>query len=437
MSCDLRDGYLDGTLSAADAQRFGEHAATCRDCSEAVAAWRSAAREIRAWAEPRPVEPSDDQVAKLLSRARTHVRDAAVPPPVWPRRVAFGAAVALAAALLLWALGVGRSPEGHTPRESPVAAGTPVAPPAAKVWAPVGDAEVVRAGADTFVVADGAELAALEEPDPAKPTDIRLRLRRGVAAFDVQRRTQGQAFTVDVREHVVSVVGTRFSVTARPGQPVAVHVVEGRVEVMGPGGPWSLQAGQSVIAEPGQQPTTAGDPADALLRLQRAVDRSEPVAAPVPEEPPPPSVERVREALLTSPEQAVQLARQRLAVHPEDPAARQVLAQGLEQLGDHEGAAAAWLAVAEVAQDDAAWAAQRSAARLLAALGAHGEAVEIYEAMLLSDRGGPLRAEAHLQLGDSLAALGRREEARAQWQRVVLDYASTRHARAALARLEP
>jgi hypothetical protein len=119
------------------------------------------------------------------------------------------------------------------------------------------------------VLAAGAEVASAEKPDVAMFADgshaelgpstaltletqrddlVEVKLRSGVATFEVARRPQRQ-FVVHAHDVRVRVVGTRFTVR-RTSERVEVVVVRGVVEVSRGGETVSLTAGQSWHSTP-------------------------------------------------------------------------------------------------------------------------------------------------------------------------------------------
>ena len=153
-----------------------------------------------------------------------------------------------------------------------------------------------REGPSVFDLSDGSQIVLAPATEAVlvanTDTQIRARLERGSATFDVEPGGP-RRWIIDAGEARVEVLGTRFTVTRR-GDAVEVHVERGVVAVHHPSrGSVELRAGQSItvgevetepreeapdvtVREPPQAaanaPSTAAEPAPAS---EAAVERSE------------------------------------------------------------------------------------------------------------------------------------------------------------------
>lgn len=198
--------------------------------------------------------PRDD--AAPLARVRGRV-DAALDRP--RARRARAAALVLAAAILLalgFALGRASAPVavGPAPSAAPASSG---AAPAASFAAAFG-AMTTDDGTSSQTLGDGSlvELAprsALRVRE-ARADRVSLALDRGEARFVVSKRPE-RAFRVEAGNVTATVRGTAFRVT-RAGDGAIVVVDEGRVEVEGPTGARTLEAGERFAPEAPEAPAT-------------------------------------------------------------------------------------------------------------------------------------------------------------------------------------
>jgi|GEM_PF-1866084 len=422
--CDQRQAYLDRTLSPEDQAAYVRHAHGCATCTRAMQAWAVTEAAVQDWAQvrqARPRTPGDTEALMLRARAR---RAPAV--PMW--------ALACAAVLLIGALAW---PEPPVPApDAPVAQTTqqPAPPPPLQVLSQAGDQAGV-AGAVLEVPSEGHLLVASGEDRLGLGERSRLQRRerggawsldRGTAAFDVAPRAAQDTFSVLVDDWEVVVVGTRFRVDRTQG--LLVTVTEGRVEVRGPDGTWSVGAGQRF--QDGELIDRVDDNVEALLR-QAPEPRSEPQ---------PIQTKTARRAVVVQVDLGelrrrliagdVRPVRQELLDHlddhPRDVDAWKLLALAERKAGNAPAAAQAWLQVAELGTGSSVARAHYEAALLFQELEQHTQAVTWFRAFLADERrSNSLEAAGRLHMARSQIALGDTDAAIQQLDTIIRNHQGT------------
>jgi hypothetical protein len=234
------------------------HLVTCPECRRLAAAYRQAVAAGRAETElPLPeVAGFPDVVDRIEGRSRRTLAWAALP-----------AAAALAA--IVWISWPAMEPAPPQPQPIAASGSVPPAPPLSDSTTTVGlrppSAVPVPNGLPVIAPGQGLDLA-----DPANarlylapfarvrteawsPARSILALDTGTVTADVLPRPPGGLFEVRTEFAVVRVVGTRFTVTHRPGIDTEVACHEGKVGVLAPGRPEVafLAAGESMRLGPG------------------------------------------------------------------------------------------------------------------------------------------------------------------------------------------
>jgi len=425
--CDQREAYLDRTLSPEEQSAFVRHAHGCADCTRAMTAWARTEAAVRDWAEVRqgrPVTASD--TAALMARAQAREGPAV---PLW----ALAVAAVLLGVAILW------------PEPTPTPVQAPSSPIAHQLAAPTPlqvlsqtgegarvDAEVLEVPSEGhLLVASGEDRLGLGDRSRLQRRERagHWSLDQGTAAFEVAPRAKDETFTVEVEDWQVVVVGTRFRVDRSEG--LVVTVAEGRVEVRGPDGTWSVGPGQRF--QDGELIDQVDDTLDTLLQL--AVP--EPVIAPEPKRPRVRSPRKVREPqvdlddlrrrLISGEHEPVRLALQEhLARDASDVEAWKLLALAERKAANASAAAQAWLQVAQRGSGSTVARAYYEAALLFQELGRHADAVTGFQAFLAHEsRSNSLEAAGRLHLARSQAALGQTDAAVAQLEQIIENHQGT------------
>lgn len=115
-----------------------------------------------------------------------------------------------------------------------------------------GETRVIELGTGTTARLVGT--ARLTHPtSAAKNAPYSVTLNEGRAFFNVQPRTDGEAFVVETPSATASVLGTQFGVTARP-DTTEVVLASGTVQV---GADETVEEPETVVLEPGQRSVVA------------------------------------------------------------------------------------------------------------------------------------------------------------------------------------
>ncbi len=229
MSCMYATHDVFELLDGTSADGFRAHASSCAECEPRL---REAQVARRAWRQARTDGPDDFALARLdrAMAARLTALNAGADAQELRRRpwFVFGLAAAgaiAAATVVLW-----RTAEPRTAPSAGVA--TAAVEPSVRlgdlVEAPVDAERTVTVAAARVIVAAGAScrVTALES------TRTEVTVLEGSATFDVDKRAPGSLFEVRADDVLVTVRGTRFTVSRAPGRgEVEVSVEHGRVDV--------------------------------------------------------------------------------------------------------------------------------------------------------------------------------------------------------------
>lgn len=238
-----------------------QHLAGCDACQAKLAGFETSLEALRADAPP-PVDDTD------RSRAIADAMSAASAAPVSPLRtsrrpwmMAAAVVVAAAAAAIVLPRFIGSAPEGWTLEEGQlVAEGAKVAPgeplPPDRDVTAEGAAAQIRFTDDSRVTATEGTRFGIRGITPE------IDLREGELEVAATPRTDGSQLQVHTAEAMVSVVGTRFSVS-RAGTETTVSVAEGVVKV-------------TRLADGTEQQLGAGE----MLKVSAEVPKPEASAAP-------------------------------------------------------------------------------------------------------------------------------------------------------------
>ena len=277
--------YLERRLSSDDAQVVEGHLGTeCASCQSDLN-WLTETLRLMApdvWLDPPP--HLSNAVRRMFREDQTKIQPA-FPLKIWlqnlrsqPRR----AAIAFAASLVLViALGLLLRTQFRTSLNQEVsvaaAAGTVLAlPPDSNTWQPLTEDDLldsgtqIRTGEDSSVLltfpddsktvaAPNTELEILEiSSSPSGNRDtILIKQNLGQTLNLVQPSDSANSrFEIQTPAATVIVRGTEFSVSVSDEGVTEVKVIEGVVEVTAMGMTVTLNAGQSTMVSPGDQPTT-------------------------------------------------------------------------------------------------------------------------------------------------------------------------------------
>jgi ferric-dicitrate binding protein FerR (iron transport regulator) len=207
------------------------HVGQCSLCQAKVDGFRASVSALR-----NDAPPPEDELARRRAIADAMSAAAAAAPAPAPLRssrrpwvMAAAVVVAAAAAAVILPRFVTSAPEGWTLEAGQLAAEDgSLEPgqllPGGKVVTAAGEDVKIRFVDDSRVAATDGTRFAIEATAPE------IDLQDGKLEIVATPRTDGPALRVITKEAVVSVVGTRFSVT-RAGDETAVSVAEGVVEV--------------------------------------------------------------------------------------------------------------------------------------------------------------------------------------------------------------
>jgi hypothetical protein len=235
-------------LKRADPEAYKQHLTTCSDCAEMEQQFANFGSSLRQLAARETCQIDDAERDALLRRASER-RQVKIflgnSKPVWA-----GAAIA-ASLIFVVLLGL-----DYLKSSSETSQGVKEAiePSSAKSGIPSRDTVDIITGSSagpTFIYvgtnrlgvsADGV-LQILE----VNPTSVRVALKRGTVACDVSPLGPKEKFIIEAGEYAVSVIGTRFSVTRTPSEPLSVTVARGTVEVRAEKGAlWRVEKNQTI-----------------------------------------------------------------------------------------------------------------------------------------------------------------------------------------------
>jgi TolA-binding protein len=487
--CDLLERYLDRELSPAELAGFDRHLTGCERCAEQVAEWTPIEIEIQNGARIRAARSSDHEdverrrvIAAVSEQPR---RGSSNRWAVWlvPAAAAVCIVVGLMVVALLPAVDEKEIQEAltkfqttrFTADRAPV---TEVLEPSSELVAvPVGERMLAHIGHDRVGVDGGGRVAIIE----AGVERTELHLEQGWIACAVPPGAGGRRFfaLVGERRFTVEVKGTRFAVHYSPhpkaaeaaGPTLQVAVADGVVAVSERDRwNWNVAAGEQldVVAD---GPVSVGPISRAatkvIERLLSEPDRPaerEPEAEPVngdssaleptagaelpaqtaPEtdvrpirpakteaagtdEPSATTYEEI-EALVVSGNcaEAMSDLERRLADDPTNGRMWRLLASCRRKTGDLAGAVAAYRKVIQHGSPAMAAAARfRAGVILQDRLGRPGEAAALFEEYLTSKGPKQLSAEAWLRLGRAWWAVGKHDQARGAFEKVVERHGGT------------
>ncbi len=262
--------YLDGDLTPRQAEEY----AAAAEADPAVQAQLEEAKAARALF-PEAAQSSEADWRRIDAKVLGAILEADAPSRgtgFWqwltggglrPVAMAGAFAVLLVASYAVWQA-----------VQQPGAVSTPDAPPvevALDTQNPAGAGDVVAAGRNESVVTVSDATMTLRPASVAKvveqtATTTLVDVIGGEVAFDVGKRAVGATFRVRASDVLVTVVGTRFTVTVQPESgDVSVAVEEGVVRVQrGEEPAATLRAGDAVTLAPHQDvaeaPTQPADP---------------------------------------------------------------------------------------------------------------------------------------------------------------------------------
>jgi ferric-dicitrate binding protein FerR (iron transport regulator)/thioredoxin-like negative regulator of GroEL len=260
--CKDAQAFFAGQLSKEAASAFAAHVSGCAACSSLTAAGDRLAAEVRERAGRMLAPTTEASTQRLLRKAQ----ERSAPPArrVWwvlaPAAVALGVAAAV-----VWRMSVPREP-------LPVLAVTP-----AGITVPLQVAEVETAEAEHTLLQIGPDLVGVGARSRLElirhdRQSTRVKLVRGSVAAHVAHKSGGQSFVVESGGYTVTVVGTVFRVSG-DGTHLEVQVAEGRVRVASArGATYEVSRGQALTLR-GDAAETTDDSSpdfDELQRGQRA-----------------------------------------------------------------------------------------------------------------------------------------------------------------------
>lgn len=273
--CQLLEAHLDRRLDATQAATFDAHLAGCEECQKHLQAWKELEPRISGWADAKSVALRPGGEARLLARVDDEPRQ----PVRWPWALV---AVAAAVTLGVWAMRPAPKPvpppvaQAAPPLEWKVLEGAPArAVPEGAFATTVLDAAevprvVTRLREDTLVILSKGK-ARIARSDKAR---TQVALTEGRLAVEASHRAPGEALEVLAETYTVRVIGTRFLVDWKPGNPLRVSVGQGVVEVSRPGSPAvRVNAGEALRWE-GERPEVTALEASALAVLDQALAAS-------------------------------------------------------------------------------------------------------------------------------------------------------------------
>jgi ferric-dicitrate binding protein FerR (iron transport regulator) len=429
-SCTQAQAYLDRALPAAEAAQLEAHAAGCAECRKLIDSWEKFQEAYRTGTQRLLSEPTQADAGRLLHRAL-----GGRPVTRRPLRWAWVGAGALAAAAVIALFVVSRrGPLPETPAYAVDAAGHRTSVSGGALEAGTERPATFALGLDVLGLAAGSrvELAARDS------RRVRIELKRGSVAAAVHHREKGQSFEVHVGGATVSVVGTRFRVSAWP-EGFGVDVAEGHVRVEQDGRTYDVLGGQSLRAAKGDV-RTAPSSVDDFPELHPERSSAEPDAgasleAPdggAPAEPthehlvPASRIAAWRHAIVAGDAVSViDEARRAARESPRQAELWEVLADAYRHGGSNAEAAHAYERAIALENPE-----QADHSRILLAslwidrLNDPAHAEPVLRAYLRRAHGIVPDAQARVSLAKALRALGREAEARRELERVVRQYSA-------------
>jgi ferric-dicitrate binding protein FerR (iron transport regulator) len=426
-SCSQAQAYLDRTLPAAEAAQFEAHAAGCADCQKLVGSWQRFQEAYRTGTHRLSAEPTDADARRLMARALAGER-VAHRPPRWIWIAAAAAAGVVVVAAVIW-----RSrPLPETPVYAIDATGQQAPVSGGALKAPADRPAAFALGLDRLGLSAGSRVE-LSARDARR---VRVVLQRGSVAAAVHHREKGQSFEVHVGSATVTVVGTRFRVSALP-EGFGVDVAEGHVRVEDSGHTYDVLGGQSLRATRGEvqiAPSPVDDfdelhPERAPVEADAGVAAEAPDAGSAPEPAhlvPAARIAAWRHAIAAGDSARVlEEARRAMRESSRQAEVWQVMGDAYRHGGANAEAARAYeRAIALAGPEEGDRSRVLLASLLMERLGDPGRAEAVLRAYLRRPHASALDAQARVNLAKALRALGREAEARHELERVVRQYSA-------------
>ncbi|MBS1149470.1 MAG: FecR protein [Myxococcaceae bacterium] len=419
--CSARDGYLDRTLGAEATQAFEAHAASCAACQAAVAQWQTFGASLKEAYAPLSEAPLPGELARLKGKVST---GRARRPLGWALGAAAAVAVVVGVALAL------RAPPEVVWEAAVVASVQTTA-----------SAELAQTGAA------GGALFSLGEDEvglgPATKVKFKragsrgteLELLSGVLAAKVNAHGK-RPFDIVTPRGRIHVVGTMFRVQA--GEQLEVEVLEGVVEVTDRNGKvervkaghrWAEAGGLAPFASTGfvelQIPAVLDAGATVAAAVAAAADAGEPRDVPRPAVRSPVAEWRSRAARGECAAVVGELERY-LRATPGSADGWLLLGDCRRREGGAKEAVEAYLRATKSRDADGERGLLLAASLLQDELSQPAQALKLLDQYLARKPETPeLEAAALVRKGRAFASLGKKENARAIYSRVIGKFGDT------------